>query len=141
MVAICPSRARPSPPNDVSRTNGRQRMVGSTQSVVIGSLLGGRSDLVSRFRRRPQPRHRRNRPPVRVSKSSREKACSQALAAEEGISRGVARSAGLVSHERGNNKPLVLTVHNSRSQPGTLKSDFLWLGAPTRTSSRAAKVP
>src|SRR6516162_871765 len=119
MVAICPSRARPSPPNDVSRTNGRQRMVGSTQSVVIGSLLGGRSDLVSRFRRRPQPRHRRNRPPVRVSKSLREKACSQALAAEEGISR--------------NNKPLVLTVHNSRSQPGTLKSDFLWLGAPTRT--------
>ncbi len=41
MVAICPSRARPSPPNDVSRTNGRWRMVGSTQSVVIGSWLGG----------------------------------------------------------------------------------------------------
>jgi hypothetical protein len=64
MVGICPSRARPSPPNDVSRTNGRQRMVGSTQSVVIGSLLGGRSDLVSRFRRKPRPRHpRRNRVP------------------------------------------------------------------------------
>jgi hypothetical protein len=59
MVAICLSRARPSPPNDVSRTNGRQRMVGSTQSVVIC----GRSDLVLRFRRRPQPRHRRNHVP------------------------------------------------------------------------------
>jgi hypothetical protein len=34
-------------------------MVGSTQSVVIGSLVGGLSALVSRFRRRPQPRHRR----------------------------------------------------------------------------------
>src|SRR6266702_1920876 len=49
MVAICPSRARPSPRNDVSRTNGRWRMVGSTQSVVIGSWLGGWSGLVSRF--------------------------------------------------------------------------------------------
>jgi hypothetical protein len=44
-------------------TKGRQRVVGSTQSVVIGSFLGGRSDLVSRFRRRPQPRHRRDRVP------------------------------------------------------------------------------
>jgi hypothetical protein len=64
MVAICPSRARPSPPNDVSRTNGRWRMVGSTESVVIGSWLVGWSGLVSRFRRKPQPRHRRkNRVP------------------------------------------------------------------------------
>src|SRR6516164_362799 len=54
MVA-CPSRARPSPPNDVSRTNGRWRMVGSTQSVLISSLVGGLSALVSRFRRRPHP--------------------------------------------------------------------------------------
>jgi len=55
MVAICRSRAHPSPPNDVSRTNGRWRMIGSTESVVISSLLGRRSRLVSFFRRRPPP--------------------------------------------------------------------------------------
>jgi hypothetical protein len=84
MVAICPSRARPSPPNDVSRTNGRQRMVGSTQSVVIGSLLGGRSVLVSRFRRRPQPRHRRKN---RVQGKTQQKLAGESLLAGAG-SRG-----------------------------------------------------
>jgi len=64
MVAICPSRARPSPPNDVSRTNGPWRMIDPTEWVVIGSWLVGWSGLVSRFRRSPQPRHRRkNRVP------------------------------------------------------------------------------
>ena len=41
MVAICQSMVHPSPPNDVSRTNGRWRTIGSTESVVIGSLLVG----------------------------------------------------------------------------------------------------
>jgi len=59
MVAICRSRAHPSPPNDVSRTNGRWRMIGSTESVVISSLLGRRSRLVSFFRRRPPPQEPR----------------------------------------------------------------------------------
>ena len=70
MVAICRLRARPSPPNDVSRTNGPWRMIGSTESVVIGSLLVGWSRLVSRFGRRPQPRHRRkNRVPAKAAKA------------------------------------------------------------------------
>jgi len=66
--------------------DGVADLVGSTQSVVIGSFLGGRSGLVSRFRRRPQPRHRRHRVPGKTQQKLAEKACSQALAAEEGIS-------------------------------------------------------
>jgi len=39
-------------------------MIGSTESVVIGSLLVGWSGVVSRLRRNPQPRHhRKNRVP------------------------------------------------------------------------------
>src|SRR5262245_17543948 len=39
-------------------------MIGSTESVVIGSLLVGWSALVSRFRQSPESRHRRkNRVP------------------------------------------------------------------------------
>jgi hypothetical protein len=85
MVAICPSRSRPSSPNDVSRTNGRHRMVGSTQSVVIGSLLGGRSDLVSRFRRRPQLTHRHNRVPGKTQQKLAREGLLAGAAAEEGI--------------------------------------------------------
>ena len=81
MVAICPSRARPSP-NDVRRTNGRWRMIGSTESVVISSLLGRRSRLVSFFRRRPQPRHRRKN---RVLGQRQEKLAGESLLAGAGI--------------------------------------------------------
>jgi len=51
MVAICRLTARPSPPNDVSRTNGRWRMIGSTGCDRF--IASGR------FRRRLEPRHRR----------------------------------------------------------------------------------
>jgi hypothetical protein len=108
MVAICPSSARPSSLNNVSRTNGRRRMVGSTQSVVIGSWLGGWSGLVSRFGRRPQPRHRRkNRVPGQRRQELAELArwCWQRRKRLVGE---VARSAGLMSHERENNRFLPL---------------------------------
>ena len=84
IVAICRSRASPSPPNDVSRTNGRWRMIGSTESVVIGSLLVGWSRLVSRFGQRPQPRDRRKN---RVPGQRQQKLAGESLLAGAG-SRG-----------------------------------------------------
>jgi hypothetical protein len=84
-------------------------MVGSTQSVVIGSLLCGRSVLVPRFGRRPQPRHRRNRVPGKTQqKLAGESFARRRWQQRKGLVGEVARSAGLVSHERGNNRPLVL---------------------------------
>ena len=84
MVAVCPSRARPSP-NDVRRTNGRWRVIGSTESVVISSLLGRRSRLVSFFRRRPQPRHRRKN---RVLGQRQQKLAGESLLAGAGSGEG-----------------------------------------------------
>ena len=56
-------------------------MIGSTESVVIGSLLDGWSGLVSRFRRSPEPRHRRKN---RVPRQRQQKLAGDSLLAGAG---------------------------------------------------------
>src|SRR5262249_3483679 len=117
MVAICPSRARPSP-NDVRRTSGRWRMIGSTESVVISSLLGRRSRLVSFFRRRPQPRHRRKN---RVLGQRQEKLAGESLlagAGERGLGSPIPQPQAAVSslwYSPGQRNALLLAIREARS--------------------------
>src|SRR5215831_534634 len=107
MVAICPSRARPSP-NDVRRTNGRRRMIGSTEI--------GRDKFIARWMVRasvaPSPKPSAKAPPQEPCPGSKAaKARGRQLARRRLRRRfvgGVARSGGAVSRERGNDRFLPL---------------------------------